>query len=45
MPASIAGGSTNNDVSPSGTGLVWTIASLASGAVSVLTFQATVNAP
>jgi len=45
VPASISGGSTNNDVSPDGTGLVWTIASLASGAVSVFTFQAVVNAP
>jgi len=45
VPASIAGGSSNNDGSPGGTGLVWNIVSLASGAVSVFTFQAEVNAP
>ena len=43
--ASITGGSTNNDISPAGTGLVWTLAALSPGVGSVLTFKATVNAP
>jgi len=45
VPASISGGSSNNDTSPAGTGLLWTVASLASGAVVNLSFQATVLAP
>ena len=45
VPASIAGGSTNNDVNPGGTGLVWTLATLSPGAESVLTFKAEVNTP
>jgi len=43
--ASITGGSTTNDASPAGTGLQWTVASLAPGVTLNLTFQATVLAP
>ena len=43
--ASIAGGSTRSDSDPTGSGLQWTIASLASGAQTTLTFDAVVNAP
>ena len=45
LPASIAGGSSTDDSSPAGSGLQWSIASLAAGASISLTFQATVLAP
>ncbi|MDP2324348.1 MAG: DUF11 domain-containing protein, partial [Gammaproteobacteria bacterium] len=44
VAASIAGGDTRNDSSPSVTGLTWTINSLASGGSVDLTYQATVLA-
>lgn len=45
VAGTIAGGTTRQDSSPAGTGLNWTIASLASGASVTLTFQAMVSAP
>ena len=45
VPASIAGGTSSNDSSPSGTGLIWDVANLGSGSAVSLTFQATVIAP
>ncbi|MEW6031199.1 MAG: sortase [Chloroflexota bacterium] len=47
VPASIAGGDTQDDTDPAGTGLVWTIASLPPGAGNAvsLTYQATVVYP
>ena len=41
-PGSITGGSSRNDTSPAGTGLTWTINSLAPGATTTLTYQAVV---
>lgn len=42
----ISGGDTRNDDSPAGTGLTWTIDSLAAGSTAgTLTFTASVNAP
>ncbi len=45
VAGTIAGGDSRNDSSPAGTGLTWTINSLASTASSTLTFDATVNPP
>ena len=45
IAASMAGGDVRDDSDPTGTGLIWTINSLASGASTSLTFQATVLAP
>ncbi len=45
VAGSIAGGSTRVDSAPAATGLAWTIASLASGATEILTFQAIVSPP
>jgi LPXTG-site transpeptidase (sortase) family protein len=44
VAASIVGGDSNDDANPATTGLTWTINSLASGASTNLTYQATVNA-
>jgi len=41
LPGTITGGTSHNDSSPAGTGLTWTIASLAAGGNAVLTYQAT----
>ncbi len=41
LPGTITGGTSHNDSSPSGTGLTWTIASLAADSSVVLTYQAT----
>lgn len=43
--ASITGGSSSDDSSPAGSGLVWAVSSLAPGNTETLTFQATVLAP
>lgn len=43
--ASISGGDIRDDSSPAGTGLDWTINSLAAGASTSLTFEATVLSP
>lgn len=45
VAGSMAGGSSRVDSSPAGTGLDWTIASIAAGASEILTFQATVVVP
>ena len=45
VASSIVGGATNDDTSPAGSGLAWTLANLAPGAGASLTFQATVLAP
>ena len=45
VAGSIAGGSVRVDSSPAGSGLDWTIASIAVGASEILTFQATVSPP
>ncbi len=45
VASSIVGGATNDDTSPAGSGLAWTLANLAPGAGVSLTFQATVLAP
>lgn len=45
LASSIVGGTTNDDTSPAGSGLTWTLASLPPGAGAALTFQATVLAP
>lgn len=45
LAASIAGGTSSNDSSPAGTGLLWNVASLGSSSSVSLTFQATVLAP
>ncbi len=42
VPGSISGGSSRNDSNPAGTGLTWTINSLAPGASTTLTYQAVV---
>ena len=42
VPGSILGGTSRNDSSPAGTGLTWTIASLAANSYVDLTYQATV---
>ncbi|HEU0291727.1 MAG TPA: sortase [Anaerolineales bacterium] len=44
VPASITGGTTNNDANPSTSGLTWTINSLPSGASANLIYQVTVLA-
>jgi LPXTG-site transpeptidase (sortase) family protein len=44
VASSIAGGDSDSDTSPAGTGLTWTINSLAAGASTTLTFRATVLA-
>ena len=41
LPGTITGGTSRNDSSPAGTGLTWTIASLAADSNTVLTYQAT----
>ncbi|MGH1468385.1 MAG: isopeptide-forming domain-containing fimbrial protein, partial [Bdellovibrionales bacterium] len=41
--ASITGGDTSSEADPTGTGLNWTISSLAGGASAVFTFKATVD--
>jgi uncharacterized repeat protein (TIGR01451 family) len=41
LPGTITGGTSHNDSSPTGTGLTWTIASLAANSSVVLTYQAT----
>ncbi len=45
MAGSIAGGTTRIDSSPAGSGLDWTITSIAAGASETLTFQAMVVVP
>lgn len=45
VATSMAGGTSTNDSSPAGTGLLWTLASLGVGSSVNLTFQATVVAP
>ncbi len=45
VASSIAGGTSNNDSSPAGSGLQWVISNLGSGTSASLTFQATVLAP
>ncbi len=42
--SSISGGDSRNDADPSGSGLAWTINSLAASSTTTLTFQATVDA-
>jgi uncharacterized repeat protein (TIGR01451 family) len=41
LPGTITGGTSRNDSNPTGTGLTWTIASLAADSNAVLTYQAT----
>lgn len=45
VPSSISGGDSNDDSDPTGTGLNWNIASLASGTSVTVSFQAVVQAP
>lgn len=45
VAGSIAGGTIRVDSSPSGSGLDWTVASIAVGASEILTFKATVSPP